>query len=185
MWLVACVLHVNTVLKTCIYIQTHAFVHANRTSEPSQGAILTHSQMSRVCTLAFLQPPYLFVFSWRCTALGEQWKSRRPCGAESVSEVGGSGARPGISNRHTESQTEDQPHAEQQQDMKEEEEMLSFKTTQILFHICRHSWVNWRLIAVLWRPCLSKVSTLHQLRSRLHVWLHVHSLNKKPRNYKR
>lgn len=47
---------------TCTVVDTSQFFliacqHYRR------GAILTHSQMSRVCTLAFLQPPYLFVFS--------------------------------------------------------------------------------------------------------------------------
>lgn len=73
-------------------------------------AILTSSQMSRVCTLALQQPPYLFVFPEGAPpALGEQWKSCLWCGTESVSEGGGSEARPGISNRLAEAEGQPRP----------------------------------------------------------------------------
>lgn len=49
-----------------IYI-TVSCINAYQQYHTSWGTILTHCQMSRVCTLAFLQPPYLFVFPWRCT----------------------------------------------------------------------------------------------------------------------
>lgn len=39
------------------------------------GVILTESQRSRVCTHALLQPPYLFVFSSRCTA--RPWRAMK------------------------------------------------------------------------------------------------------------
>lgn len=74
------------------------------------GAILTPGQTNRACTLALVPPPCLFVLFFpqgAPPALGQLWKScRRWCSrAESVSQGGGSGCRPEISNRHAESKT--------------------------------------------------------------------------------
>ncbi len=132
------------------------------------NAILTSSQMSRLCTLALLRPPYLFVFFFpegAPPALGEQWKSCWWCSAESVSEGGGSGARPGISNSHTESQAEDQPRPVQQQSRGEGKHPLETRcpSTQILFHWtfsgCIHASVH--------EACISNMSTFHRQKNSL------------------
>lgn len=74
------------------------------------GAILTRAQTNRAWTLALVPPPCLFVLFFpqgAPPALGQLWKScRQWCSrAESVSQGGGSGCRPEISNRHAESKT--------------------------------------------------------------------------------
>lgn len=50
-----------SVVYTHIYI-SKSCLNAYQQYHRSWSTILTHSQMTRVCALAFLQPPYLFVF---------------------------------------------------------------------------------------------------------------------------
>lgn len=122
--------------------QNHAATHANNITDAEAwysqrvkraGSVHLHSYGLHIC-LFFLEgaPP----------ALGEQWKSCWWCSAESVSQGGGSGAQPGISNRHTESKTDDRPRPVERQCRGEGKRPLEthcpstcyFKTTQILFH---------------------------------------------------
>lgn len=106
------VLHVyilcRTHTDTC---QNHALTHADKITDAEApysqrvkraGSVHLHSCGLHIC---------LFFPEGAPPALGELWKSCWWCSAESVSQGGGSGARPGISNRHTESRTEDQPRS--------------------------------------------------------------------------
>lgn len=132
---IQCWTHTNT-------FQNHASTHANNITDAAApysqavkwaGSVHLHSYGLHVC---------LFFPEGAPPALGEQWKSCWWCSTESVSEGGGSGARPGISNRHTESRAEDQPRPVQQQSRGEGKRPLEthcpstrrFKTTEILFH---------------------------------------------------
>lgn len=81
----------------------HALTHADHIADAEApysqtvkwaGSVHLHSYGLHIC---------LFFPEGAPPALGKQWKSCWWCSAESVSEGGGSGARPGISNRHAES----------------------------------------------------------------------------------
>lgn len=100
-----CWTHTNT-------FQSQTLMHANNITDAEApysqtvkwaGSVHLHSYSLHIC---------LFFPEGAPPALGEQWKSCWWCSTESVSEGGGSGARPGLSNRHTESQAEDQPLSE-------------------------------------------------------------------------
>lgn len=112
-------LHVHIVLNTIYIYENKALMHCSNITDAEvpysqtikwTGSVHLHSYSLHIC---------LFFPEGAPPALGEQWKSCWWCSTESVSERGGSKARPGISNRHTESQTWDQPHGEQQQSREE------------------------------------------------------------------